>query len=81
MGSACKPYQIMDRTWVECTNVFKEGVKQLQIGQLLHNDQFGLFEAMSAIEIMDPKMDSGMICNRNIRHQLSFQAALQVFFH
>jgi hypothetical protein len=25
---------------------------------------FGLFEAMSAIELMDPKMDAGMQCNR-----------------
>jgi len=25
---------------------------------------FGLFEAMSAIELMDPKMDAGMKCNR-----------------
>lgn len=25
---------------------------------------FGLFEAMSAIEMMDPKMDAGMKCNR-----------------
>ena len=27
---------------------------------MLHDDLFGLFEAMSAIEMMDPKMDAGM---------------------
>lgn len=34
------------------------------MGELLHGYFFGLFEAMSAIEIMDPKMDAGMMCNR-----------------
>ena len=33
---------------------------ELELGELLHDDLFGLFEAMSAIEMMDPKMDAGM---------------------
>ena len=32
----------------------------MELGELLHDDLFGLFEAMSAIEMMDPKMDAGM---------------------
>ena len=36
----------------------------------------GLFEAMSAIEIMDPKMDAGMICNRK-RKVLQFNEAVK----
>lgn len=32
----------------------------LELGELAHDDLFGLFEAMSAIEMMDPKMDAGM---------------------
>lgn len=39
--------------------------------------RFGLFEAMSAIEIMDPKMDAGMICNRKPK-VLQFDEAVQV---
>ena len=39
--------------------------------------RFGLFEAMSAIEIMDPKMDAGMICNRK-RQVLQFPEAIRV---
>lgn len=39
-------------------------VTELELGELLHGYFFGLFEAMSAIEIMDPKMDAGMMCNR-----------------
>jgi len=38
--------------------------KELTLGELLHDELFGLFEAMSAIEMMDPKMDAGMSCNR-----------------
>jgi hypothetical protein len=33
----------------------------LEVGQLVHLQSFTLFDAMSAIEIMDPKMDTGMI--------------------
>ena len=32
-----------------------------QVGQLVHLQSFTLFDAMSAIEIMDPKMDTGML--------------------
>lgn len=39
-------------------------ISDLELGELLHGYFFGLFEAMSAIEIMDPKMDAGMMCNR-----------------
>ena len=34
---------------------------------------FSLFEAMSAIEMMDPKMDSGMACNRVSRKVVNLQ--------
>ena len=39
--------------------------------------RFGLFEAMSAIEIMDPKMDAGMVCNRK-RTVLQIDEAISV---
>lgn len=41
--------------------------------------RFGLFEAMSAIEIMDPKMDAGMRCNRK-RTVLQMDDAIEVKF-
>lgn len=50
----------------------------LELGELLHDQLFGLFEAMSAIEMMDPKMDAGMICNRGNKRALSFDQALEV---
>lgn len=39
---------------------------------------FGLFEAMSAIEMMDPKMDAGMIGNQVNRKVLNFEQAIKV---
>ena len=43
---------------------------------------FGLFEAMSAIEIMDPKMDAGMRCNRTRTvHQMDSAIEVSVKFY
>lgn len=53
-------------------------ILDLKLGELLHDDLFGLFEAMSAIEMMDPKMDAGMMCIRGARKIVSFDQALQV---
>uniref|UniRef100_A0A6P7HGJ1 N-alpha-acetyltransferase 35, NatC auxiliary subunit-like n=1 Tax=Diabrotica virgifera virgifera TaxID=50390 RepID=A0A6P7HGJ1_DIAVI len=60
------------------TSRFQDAVKDLKLGELLHDDLFGLFEAMSAIEMMDPKMDAGMLCNRGSRKIITFDQAVQV---
>lgn len=46
------------------------------MGELLHDELFGLFEAMSAIEMMDPKMDAGMLCNRGNNKPCTFTQAV-----
>ncbi|KAK3732899.1 hypothetical protein QZH41_012670, partial [Actinostola sp. cb2023] len=48
---------------------------ELKHGELVHDNLFGLFEAMSAIEIMDPKMDAGMLCNKT-RKVVQFKPAV-----
>ena len=63
--------------WKEVTSDFRGAVKELTLGELLHDDLFGLFEAMSAIEMMDPKMDAGMRCNRQERRPLNFKTAAE----
>ncbi|XP_063228469.1 N-alpha-acetyltransferase 35, NatC auxiliary subunit [Bacillus rossius redtenbacheri] len=63
--------------WVNVTEEFFASVKDLQLGELLHDELFGLFEAMSAIEMMDPKMDAGMLCNRGSKAALNFDQAVQ----
>ncbi|XP_018332280.1 N-alpha-acetyltransferase 35, NatC auxiliary subunit isoform X2 [Agrilus planipennis] len=63
--------------WVDITEYFLNAVKDLSLGELLHDGTFGLFEAMSAIEMMDPKMDAGMLCNRGTRKIKSFDQAVK----
>ncbi|XP_038878365.1 N-alpha-acetyltransferase 35, NatC auxiliary subunit isoform X1 [Benincasa hispida] len=48
--------------WADVSPLLEAACGDLQDGELIHGDNFNLFSAMSALEIMDPKMDSGMIC-------------------
>lgn len=48
----------------------------MKLGELFRDEMFGLFEAMSAIEMMDPKMDAGMLCNRD-KKVLNFEQSVK----
>lgn len=45
--------------WLDITDLCALASKGMQLGEMIESPQFRLFDAMSAIEIMDPKMDSG----------------------
>ncbi|KAK4580526.1 N-alpha-acetyltransferase, non-catalitic subunit [Recurvomyces mirabilis] len=45
----------------DVTEEFAAAAKQLPPGQLVKDEYFTLFEAVGALEIMDPKMDSGFV--------------------
>eukprot|EP00794_Sanderia_malayensis_P004678 gene4678-5288_t len=62
--------------WNEVTNEFRDACSTLKTDELVHDGLFGLFEAMSAIEIMDPKMDAGVIFNNKSRKILQFKEAV-----
>ncbi|XP_072945563.1 N-alpha-acetyltransferase 35, NatC auxiliary subunit-like [Epargyreus clarus] len=63
--------------WVDITSEFFTHIQDLKLGELLHDGHlFGLFEAMSAIEMMDPKMDAGMLCNRGVPKPMNFQKSV-----
>ncbi|KAI9245695.1 Mak10 subunit, NatC N-terminal acetyltransferase-domain-containing protein [Phascolomyces articulosus] len=47
--------------WKDITKFLDDATDDFQVGQLIHLQSFTLFDAMSAIEIMDPKMDTGML--------------------
>ncbi|GAB1298268.1 N-alpha-acetyltransferase 35, NatC auxiliary subunit [Apodemus speciosus] len=64
-------------SWVDITQDFEDACRELKLGELLHDKLFGLFEAMSAIEMMDPKMDAGMIGNQVNRKVLNFEQAIK----
>ncbi|KAM6580074.1 hypothetical protein CsatA_003848 [Cannabis sativa] len=48
--------------WADVSPLLDAACRDLEDGELIHGDNFNLFAAMSALEIMDPKMDSGMVC-------------------
>jgi hypothetical protein len=66
--------------WSDITVEFFEAVQELDLGELLHYEEcFGLFEAMSAIEMMDKKMDIGMMDNGKEKNPpLTLEVAIQV---
>ncbi|RCI17235.1 hypothetical protein L249_2444 [Ophiocordyceps polyrhachis-furcata BCC 54312] len=46
---------------LDITKDFAEAVRALAPGELVQDEHFTLFESVAALEIMDPKMDSGCI--------------------
>ena len=46
--------------WVDITDRFREAAEWLAPGELVQETNFSLFDAMSAIELMDSKMDASM---------------------
>uniref|UniRef100_A0A6G1SFX0 Protein MAK10 homolog n=1 Tax=Aceria tosichella TaxID=561515 RepID=A0A6G1SFX0_9ACAR len=68
---------VKDSCWLDITEEFHKSVAQLNLGELMKNEQFTLLEAMSAIELMDPKMDSGMIFNKIKRPLLTFEQSIR----
>ncbi|KAL1795420.1 hypothetical protein ACET3X_005644 [Alternaria dauci] len=45
----------------DVTDKFTRACNALEVGQLVKDEYFTLFESIGAIEIMDPKMDSGFL--------------------
>ena len=49
-----------DGVWEDVTELFAEAKLEMNLGQLVHDADFNLYSAMSAVELMDKKMDCGM---------------------
>ncbi|ORZ16313.1 Mak10 subunit, NatC N-terminal acetyltransferase-domain-containing protein [Absidia repens] len=47
--------------WKDITTFLDQATQDMKEGELIHLQSFTLFDAMSAIEIMDPRMDTGMV--------------------
>ena len=55
------PSTIQKDAWTSIDNVLKQMTNELKVGEMVHDEtSFNLFHAMSATELMDPKMDLGM---------------------
>ena len=48
--------------WVDITDSFSEAASLLSPGELVKGWNFSLLDAMSAVELLDPKMDASMHC-------------------
>ena len=48
-----------DEEWVDITSLCDLAVSGMNLGEMMESSSFRLYDAMSAIEIMDPKMDTG----------------------
>ncbi|VDP19397.1 unnamed protein product [Soboliphyme baturini] len=63
--NVCATYDIINAEWKLITNQFKEAARGLDLGELVRDNTFSLYEGMSAVELMDPKMDPGMLHKRS----------------
>lgn len=52
--------EVAKTEWIDITNEFTAAAAQLAPGQLVQEACFSLFDAMSAIEVMDAKMDAAL---------------------
>lgn len=55
--------------WTDVTSHFAELCQRLPIGEVVRDQDFTLFEAMTALELMDPKMDGGMSIKNHFHEQ------------
>ena len=46
--------------YTDATSLLRECQNEMKLGEMLMSKNFTLEKAMSAMELMDPKMDSGM---------------------
>lgn len=53
--------------WQDVTEAFQQASKIMQVGEMIHPESFNLYTAMSAIELMNPKMDIGCGTVRNVK--------------
>ncbi|CAF3203760.1 unnamed protein product [Rotaria socialis] len=55
--------------WTDATSHFADLCRHLPIGEVVRDADFTLFEAMTALELMDPKMDGGMSIKHHFQEQ------------
>lgn len=56
----------LSREWEDVTDMFAQARTQMAVGEMIHTERFNLYAAMSAIQLMDPKMDVGCGTVRNL---------------
>ncbi|KAI9282160.1 Mak10 subunit, NatC N-terminal acetyltransferase-domain-containing protein [Sporodiniella umbellata] len=67
--------------WKDVTKLAEIATEDLNIGQLLSSNRFSLYDAINAIEIMDPRMDTGLFretAHFDVYKRLSLEDTLDV---
>jgi Mak10 subunit, NatC N(alpha)-terminal acetyltransferase len=54
--------------WEDCTELLTRTTTAMRVGEMVHLRNFSMYAAMSAIELMEPKMDLGCGPARNVRN-------------
>ncbi|KAJ1961290.1 N-alpha-acetyltransferase, non-catalitic subunit [Dipsacomyces acuminosporus] len=49
------------REWLDITKLMQQGISEIATGELLKPQSFSLFDAMTSMEVMDPRLDMGML--------------------
>lgn len=66
-----------DGEWVECFETLKKNASEMPLGSLCHTDSFSLYDSIAALELMDPKMDTGMNLHKRSAPLRSLEDALK----
>lgn len=63
--------------WRDVTKLFLSSIEKLNTGELLKSEGLTLSDAMIAFEVMDPKMDSGLIIRNANRKILGLKQSIE----
>ena len=77
-----------DESWIPLDGLLDQAAGQMRVGELVHISNFSLFEAMSAVEVGNMKMDPGAQPQKgpaarefNLEPQLSGAQLVQLMDH
>ena len=62
--------------WVDVQGLLDGASERLGVGELLHGPAFSLFEAMSAIEVGDPRLDAGLTAKEHVPNRYPLRHAV-----
>ena len=75
-GEGCAKGEGEEGEWTDITDSFVQAASLLSPGELVQDRSFTLLDAMSAVELLDPKMDASMHCTHFRRYPRSVAEAI-----
>ncbi|KAJ2398671.1 N-alpha-acetyltransferase, non-catalitic subunit, partial [Coemansia sp. RSA 2530] len=56
----------MDDDWLDITALVREGARSLGSGEMIKPDSLSLLDAMTSVQVMDPRLDMGMLTTADL---------------